>query len=33
MIIEGEEGAWHIGAEDDAQYSDAVTKALISQEL
>jgi len=33
MIIEGEEGAWHIGAEDDAIYRDAVTKALTSNRL
>jgi len=33
MIIEGEEGAWHIGAENDAAYRDAVTKALISPRL
>ena len=33
MLIEGEERAWHIGAEDDAVYRDHVTKALISNEL
>lgn len=33
MIIEGEEGAWHIGAENDAEYRDNVTKALISKKL
>jgi predicted glycoside hydrolase/deacetylase ChbG (UPF0249 family) len=33
MIIEGVESAWHIGAEDDAIYRDAVTKALVSKKL
>lgn len=33
MLIEGEEGAWHIGAEDDALYRDAVTKALTDDKL
>jgi predicted glycoside hydrolase/deacetylase ChbG (UPF0249 family) len=33
MHIEGEEAAWHIGAEDDAIYRDIVTKALVSKEL
>ena len=33
MIIEGEELAWHIGAEDDGYYRDAVTKALIDKRL
>lgn len=33
MLIEGEEPHWHIGAENDAQYRDLVTKALTSQEL
>ncbi len=33
MIITGEEGAWHIGAEDDAVYRDAVTQALISKQV
>jgi predicted glycoside hydrolase/deacetylase ChbG (UPF0249 family) len=33
MILEGEEFAWHIGAEDDAIYRDRVTKILISKEL
>jgi predicted glycoside hydrolase/deacetylase ChbG (UPF0249 family) len=33
MIIEGEESHWHIGAEDDAQYRDLVTKALINPKL
>lgn len=33
MLIEGEEMAWHIGAEDDAIYRDRVTKALISKQL
>jgi predicted glycoside hydrolase/deacetylase ChbG (UPF0249 family) len=33
MIIEGQQGAWHIGAENDAAYRDAVTKALIDPRL
>jgi predicted glycoside hydrolase/deacetylase ChbG (UPF0249 family) len=33
LIIEGVEAAWHIGAEDDAIYRDAVTKALIDKQL
>jgi predicted glycoside hydrolase/deacetylase ChbG (UPF0249 family) len=33
MFIEGEEAAWHIGAEDDAIYRDKVTKALVSKKL
>jgi predicted glycoside hydrolase/deacetylase ChbG (UPF0249 family) len=33
MIIEGEELAWHIGAEDDGYYRDAVTKALTDKRL
>lgn len=33
MIIEGEELAWHIGAEGDGIYRDRVTKALISDQL
>ena len=33
MIIEGEEGAWHFGAEWDAGYRDATTKALVSNRL
>jgi hypothetical protein len=33
MIIEGEEMAWHVGAEDDAIYRDLVTKALVSDRL
>jgi predicted glycoside hydrolase/deacetylase ChbG (UPF0249 family) len=33
MIIEGEELAWHIGAEDDGIYRDRVTKALISKQV
>jgi predicted glycoside hydrolase/deacetylase ChbG (UPF0249 family) len=33
MIIEGVENHWHIGAEDDAQYRHAVTKALVSRQL
>ena len=33
MIIEGEELAWHYGAEDDGIYRDMVTKALISKRL
>ena len=33
MIIEGEELAWHYGAEDDGIYRDKVTKALISKKL
>jgi len=33
MLIEGEEPHWHIGAENDAQYRDLVTKALTSKEL
>jgi hypothetical protein len=32
-IIQGEEGAWHIGAEDDALYRDKVTRALTSEKL
>ncbi len=33
MIIEGEELAWHIGAEGDAIYRAMVTKALMSTQL
>jgi len=33
MIIEGVESHWHIGAEDDARYRDAVTKALVSEQI
>ncbi len=33
MLIDGEERAWHIGAEEDASYRDAVTKALISEDV
>jgi len=33
MIIEGEEAAWHIGAENDAIYRAAVTNALVSKQL
>jgi len=33
MIIEGEELAWHTGAEGDGVYRDAVTKALVSKRL
>ena len=33
MIIEGEEAAWYIGAEEDAIYRDAVTKALTDDRL
>jgi predicted glycoside hydrolase/deacetylase ChbG (UPF0249 family) len=33
MLLEGEEMAWHIGAEDDAIYRDRVTKALISKQI
>jgi predicted glycoside hydrolase/deacetylase ChbG (UPF0249 family) len=33
VIIEGEDQAWHVGAEDDAMYRDAVTKALVSKKL
>lgn len=33
MIIEGEEQAWHIGAENDGLYRDAVTKALTDKRL
>ena len=33
MIVEGEELAWHIGAEDDGIYRDMVTKALMSKQL
>ena len=33
MLIEGEEMAWHIGAEDDAIYRDRVTRALMSEKL
>jgi len=33
MIIAGEEPAWHLGAEDDAIYRDAVTKALTDDRL
>jgi hypothetical protein len=33
MLIAGEEGGWHIGAEDDSIYRDAVTKALTSEAL
>jgi predicted glycoside hydrolase/deacetylase ChbG (UPF0249 family) len=33
MIMEGEELAWHIGAENDGIYRDMVTKALISDQL
>lgn len=33
MIIEGQELAWHYGAEDDGIYRDKVTKALISKQL
>lgn len=33
MIIEGEELAWHIGAENDGIYRDMVTKVLISDQL
>ena len=32
MIIEGEEMAWHLGAEGDAVYRDTVTQALTSEE-
>ena len=32
-IIEGEEMAWHIGAERDGLYRAAVTKALTSEKL
>ncbi len=33
MILEGEELAWHYGAEDDGIYRDMVTKSLISKQL
>ena len=33
MIIEGDEAAWYIGAEEDAIYRDAVTKALTDDRL
>ena len=33
MIIEGEELAWHIGAENDGLYRAAVTKALMDPRL
>jgi predicted glycoside hydrolase/deacetylase ChbG (UPF0249 family) len=33
MLTEGTEAHWHIGAEDDASYRDAVTKALTSEKL
>ncbi len=33
MIVEGKEAHWHIGAENDAVYRDAVTKALIDDRL
>jgi predicted glycoside hydrolase/deacetylase ChbG (UPF0249 family) len=32
-LIQGEEMAWHIGAENDALYRDAVTRALIHRSL
>jgi hypothetical protein len=33
MIIEGEDLAWHIGAENDGIYRNAVTKALTDRRL
>jgi predicted glycoside hydrolase/deacetylase ChbG (UPF0249 family) len=33
MLTEETEAHWHIGAEDDASYRDAVTKALTSEKL
>jgi len=33
MLIEGEEKHWNAGAEWDADYRDAVTKVLVSEEL
>ena len=33
LLVEGKEAHWHIGAEDDARYRDAVTKALTDVRL
>jgi chitin disaccharide deacetylase len=33
LLVKGKEAHWHIGAEDDARYRDAVTKALTDDRL
>jgi len=33
MLLPGEEKTWHIGAENDADYRDMVTRALVSDKL